>query len=141
MIVDRAGIRYTFSGKLMSSNFNRPLFLLAVISILFITLIACGSSGSLQILSQQLTTRQFTGQTNTAQSMATVTGTARNIDNRAINGCKIKVTFLDEQRNIVGVASTARESLDVGEVWYFTVQLTNPDAWKTRSYEITATNR
>ncbi len=125
----------------MRLNFNRSLFLLVFISIFLITLIACGSSGSLQIVSQQLTTRQFTGQTNSAQSMAAVTGTAKNIDNRTINGCEIDVTFFDEQRNMIGAASTTRASLGVGEVWYFTVQLTNPDAWKARSYEITATSR
>ena len=73
--------------------------------------------------------------------MAAVTGTAKNIDNHAINGCEIRVTFLDEQKCVIGVASTTRESLSVGEAWYFTVQLTNPDAWKARSYEITATCR
>jgi hypothetical protein len=104
-------------------------------------LTACGSSTGLQIESQQLTTRQFTGQTNTAQSMAAVTGTVKNIEDHTISGCQIKVTFLDEQKGVIGVASTTRESLNAGEVWYFTIQLTNPDAWKARSYEIIATSR
>ena len=102
-------------------------------------LLSCGPAGSLQILNQQLTTSQFTG--NTSQSVAAVTGTAKNIENHTLSECEIKVTFLDEGNQVVGVASTTRESLGAGEVWYFTVQLTNADAWKSRSYEITASAR
>jgi hypothetical protein len=123
-----------------SKGYKKPL-LFAFISILVPTMVACGSIGSLQILSQDLTTRQFTGQTNTSQSLAAVTGTAKNVESRSINGCEIKVTFYDERRQVIGVASTTRESLGAGEVWNFTVQLTNPDAWKARTYEIIATNR
>ncbi|MGA2159446.1 MAG: FxLYD domain-containing protein [Dehalococcoidia bacterium] len=125
----------------MTKALNRLLFLITFISILFVTLPACGSGGSLQILTQQLTTRQFTGQTNTSQSMAAVSGTAKNVSNHAVSGCEIKVTFVDEKGNVVGIASTTRDSLGAGEVWYFGVQLTNPDAWKARSYEIAATSQ
>ncbi|MGD0355870.1 MAG: FxLYD domain-containing protein [Dehalococcoidia bacterium] len=123
----------------MPIKFNRQFFFL-VLFLVFISWTACGSQGSLQIIDQQLTTRQFTGQTNAAQSLAAVTGTAKNISNRIISGCEIKVTFIDERKDIIGVASTTRGSLGAGEVWYFTVQLTNPDAWKARGYEIIATS-
>jgi predicted small lipoprotein YifL len=123
----------------MPIKFSRQFFFL-VLFLVFISCTACGSKGSLQIIDQQLTTRQFTGQTNAAQSLAAVTGTAKNISNSIISGCEIKVTFLDERKDIIGVASTTRESLGAGEVWYFTAQLTNPDAWKARSYEITSTS-
>ncbi len=124
----------------MKSKSYGKLFLFTFISILLLTSTACSSTNSLQILNQDLTTRQFQGQTNTSQSMAAVTGTAKNMESHSITGCEITVTFFDERGQFIGVASTTRDSLGVGEVWNFTVQLTNPDAWKARSYKMVATS-
>jgi hypothetical protein len=43
--------------------------------------------------------------------------------------------------DLIGASSAYRQFLEPGEVWNFTVQLTAPDAWKARSYEIGSTAR
>lgn len=103
--------------------------------------ISCSSGSDLQITSHTITVREFTGDLNTVQSVATVTGTARNKGNSVIQDCVISVIFYDGQRNVVGTSTATRESLDANEVWNFTVQLKGQDAWKVLSYDIEALGR
>jgi hypothetical protein len=102
---------------------------------------ACLSASNLQIVDSQLTAREFTGDLNLKRSMAVVSGTAKNTKDLSIKNCVIAITFYDAQRNNIGVASATRESLGAGEAWNFIVQLTSPDAWKARSYDINASNQ
>ena len=101
----------------------------------------CSGSSGLQIMSHDLTVRQFTGDLNSVKSMAVVTGAVKNIDSLPLSDCNISVRYLDADKNLIGVSSAYRQSLQPGEVWNFTVQLTAPDAWKVRSYEISSTSR
>ena len=126
---------YLALGGSMGANFFKQLFLVVVILLTSLA-VACSSGNSLQIVTQQLTTRQFTG--DTAQSLAAVTGAVKNTQSRTVNDCEVTVVFLDEVGSGIGEASTTRSSLAPGEVWYFNAQLTNPDAWKARTYKITA---
>jgi len=109
--------------------------------LLVLTTVSCNRVGGLQIISHELTTRQFTGDLNSTKSMAVVTGIAKNVDSVPLSECNITVRYFDADKNVVGVSSTYRPFLEPGEVWSFTVQLTTPDAWKTRSYDITGTSR
>ena len=102
---------------------------------------ACISASNLQIVDSQLTAREFTGDLNLKSSMAVVSGTAKNTRDSAIINCAIAVTFYDAQRNNIGVASATRQSLGAGETWNFIVQLTSPDAWKARSYDINTSDQ
>jgi hypothetical protein len=102
---------------------------------------ACISASNLQIVDSQLTAREFTGDLNLKSSMAVVSGTANNTKDLAIKNCVISITFYDSQRNNIGVASATRQSLGAGETWNFIVQLTSPDAWKARSYDINASDQ
>lgn len=115
------------------------LMAIAVTSVI-VTGISCHSSG-LQILSHQLTAREFTGDLNQTRAMAAVTGTARNMSGGRLTSCTITVTFYDANRNNIGTATGSKESLDQGETWNFSVQLTDPDAWKARSYAIEASSQ
>jgi hypothetical protein len=101
----------------------------------------CISASNLQVVDSHLTTREFTGDLNLKSSMAVVSGTAKNTRDAAINNCVILVTFYDAQRNNIGVASATRQSLNAGETWSFIVQLTGPDAWKARSYDINTSDQ
>ncbi len=109
--------------------------------LLVLATVSCNKVGGLQIISHELTTRQFTGDLNSTKSMAVVTGIAKNVDNVPLSECNITVRFFDADKNVVGVSSTHRSFLEPGEVWSFTVQLTMPDAWKIRSYDISGTSR
>lgn len=102
---------------------------------------ACISASSIKIVDSHLTAREFTGDLNIKSSMAVVSGSAKNTRDAAINNCVISITFYDAQRNNIGVASATRQSLNAGETWNFIVQLTGPDAWKARSYDINTSDQ
>jgi len=99
---------------------------------------ACSTGAGLEIISHQLTARQFTGDLNSTGSVAIVSGVAKNTGKAPVSSPVIEVTFYDDQKNIVGSASTSRGFLEPGEIWNFSAQLTSPDAWKARDYRLTA---
>ena len=103
--------------------------------------VACSTGVGLDIVSHQLTTRQFTGDLNSTKSAAIVSGVARNSGKAPISNPAIEVTFYDAQKNIIGSASTSRGFLEPGETWDFSAQLTSPDAWKVRDYRITGSTK
>ncbi len=73
--------------------------------------------------------------------MAAVTGNAFNPGQSAVTNCLITVTFYDEARNNLGVATATKDSLGPGEVWNFSAQITGPDAWKARTYDIVPSSK
>ena len=109
--------------------------------LLVLTAVSCNRGTGLQIISHDLTARQFTGDLNSTKSMAVVTGIAKNADNVPVTECNINVRYFDADKNLIGVSSAYKQYLEPGEVWSFTVQLTAPDAWKARSYDISSTSR
>ena len=109
--------------------------------LLVLTTVSCNRGSGLQIISHDLTARQFTGDLNSTKSMAVVTGIAKNVDNVPVTECNINVRYFDADKNVIGVSSAYKQFLEPGEVWSFTVQLTAPDAWKARSYDISSTSR
>jgi hypothetical protein len=109
--------------------------------LLVITSSGCKGATGLQLISHDLTARQFTGDLNSTKSMAVVTGVAKNVDDVPVTECNITVRYFDADKNLIGVSSAYKQYLEPGEVWSFTVQLTAPDAWKARSYDIGSTSR
>ena len=109
--------------------------------LLVLTAVSCNKGAGLQIISHDLTARQFTGDLNSTKSMAVVTGIAKNVDSVPVTECNINVRYFDADKNVIGVSSAYKQFLEPGEVWSFTVQLTAPDAWKARSYDISSTSR
>jgi len=105
------------------------VFILALI-------VSCSTGTGLKILKSELSVREFTGDLNVKSSMAAVTGTAINPNDYPLKNCAISVIFYDEAKNTLGASSVKRESLGAGENWSFTVQMTNSDAWKAHSYDI-----
>jgi len=116
-------------------------WLLLQVVLLMLPGAACNTITGLEIISHQLSVRQFTGDLNSTKSAAIVSGVARNSGKAPVNSPVIGVTFYDGQKNMIGTASTSRGFLEPAETWNFTVQLMSPDAWKVRSYEINSTNR
>lgn len=131
-----AGFVYTCSQMITGSHRYRYWLLLQVV-LLVLPCMACATSAGLDIISHQLSVRQFTGDLNSTKSVAIVSGAARNSSKVPIDNPVIEVTFYDEQKNIIGTASTYRGFLEPGEIWNFSAQLTSPDAWKARDYLIT----
>ncbi len=116
-------------------------WLICTVLLLVIVSGGCAGGGALQISNHELTVRQFTGDLNSTRSMAVVTGLAKNIGSVPLSDCNISVRYLDADRNLVGAASAYKQLLEPGETWNFTVQLTAPDAWKVRSYDISSASR
>ena len=116
-------------------------WLACIVLLLVIISVSCNRGSGLQIISHDLTARQFTGDLNSIKSMAVVTGIAKNVENVAATECNITVRFFDSDKNLIGVSSASKQFLEPGEVWSFTVQLTAPDAWKARSYDISSSSR
>jgi hypothetical protein len=115
--------------------------LIWVVILLTVTAWSCSGNSGLQISNHDLTIRQFTGDLNSIKIMAVISGAARNISSAPLSDCTINVRYFDADRNLIGASSAYRQFLEPGEVWNFTVQLTAPDAWKARSYEIGSTAR
>lgn len=124
--------------EVLTRNFGRLIWMVILLAVISG---GCSGSSGLQIISHDLTVRQFTGDLNTIKSMAVVTGSAKNVSNAPLSDCNINVRYFDADKNLIGVSSAYRQFLEPGEVWSFTVQLTAPDAWKARSYDISGTNR
>jgi hypothetical protein len=115
-----------------------PVYILLLLVLLSA---GCSRGSGLQIVSHDLTARQFTGDLNSTKGMAVVTGIAKNVNTVALTKCTINVRYFDADKNVIGVSSAYKEFLEPGEVWSFAVQLTSLDAWKTRSYDISSTNQ
>lgn len=119
----------------------RRYILIFFLSLLIVNLIACSSGSGFRILKNELTVRQFPGNSPLTQSMAAVTGTATNPGESAIEECVITVIFYDDEKNKLGTGTATRPSLGPGEIWNFAVQITGPDAWKARTYDIIPSNK
>jgi hypothetical protein len=115
-------------------------FVIVFAALLFISL-SCNSGSGFQVLKNELTVRQFPGNSQQTQSMAAVTGNAANPGETTVSNCVITVTFYDEAKNKLGVATATKESLGPGETWNFSVQITGPDAWKASSYDIVPSSK
>ena len=132
----KAGFVYTCS-QMTTSLLRYRYGLLLQVLLLMLPGMACSTGTGLEIISHQLTARQFTGDLNSTKSVAIVSGVAKNSSNAPINNPVIEVTFYNAQKNIIGSALTSRGFLEPAETWNFTVQLTSPDAWKARDYRRT----
>ena len=119
----------------------RSRHVLLILAALLFIFLSCSSGSGFQVLKNELTTRQFPGNSPQTRSMAAVTGNAVNPGQSTVTNCLITVTFYDDARNTLGVATATKDSLRPGEVWNFSVQINGPDAWKARSYDIVPSSR
>ena len=86
-----------------------------------------------------MTVHEFTG--GAPQSTAVVRGRAQNVSNVTISIAMIAVNFYDKNKNLLATASAAKQNLQPGEVWDFSVQTVGPDVWKIVSYDIAASTK
>lgn len=120
------------------------IFTVALMLSLLVLSFGCAGSGmsgggKLKILSHSMTVHEFTG--SGPQSTAVVIGRAQNVSNVTISFAVIAVNFYDKNKNFLATGSAARQNLQPGEVWDFSVQTVGPDAWKIVSYDIAASTK
>jgi hypothetical protein len=120
------------------------IFTIVLMLSLLVGSFGCAGSGTpevgeLKILSHSMTVHEFTG--GGPQSTATVIGRAQNVSNVTISFAMIAVDFYDKNKNLLATGSAAKQNLQPGEVWNFSVQTVGPDAWKIVSYDIAASTK
>jgi hypothetical protein len=116
---------------------------IALILPLLIISVGCAQQGGLskdlKILSQSMTVHEFSGAG--PQSAAVVIGRAQNVSRGVINYATIAINFYDKNEKLIATGSTAKQNLQPGEVWYFSVQTVGPDAWKIITYDIASSTK
>jgi hypothetical protein len=122
---------------------KRAARIVATVLILALLIVSFGCAksgtrdgGELKILSHSMTVHEFTG--GAPQSTAVVIGRVQNVSNVTINFATIAVNFYDRNKNLVATASSVKQDLQPNEVWDFNVKTVGLDAWKSISYDISA---
>jgi hypothetical protein len=100
---------------------------------------ACISGTELQVAEHHIVVQEYTG--DTTQSIASVSGIARNTGRWNIKDNKVSVSFYDYKGNVLGVISDSKPLLAPGETWNFKVELRGKEAWNVARYNITASNK
>ena len=78
---------------MLTSSRRYRYWLLLLVVLLILPGIACATGAGLDIISHQLSVRQFTGDLNGTKSIAIVSGQARNISNVSIDNPVIEVNI------------------------------------------------
>lgn len=117
---------------------KQQMIAIALILPLLAGAVGCAGQGDsgLRILSQSLTVQELSG--GTPQSVAVVYGRAQNVSHGAMNSATVIVNFYDKNKKLIATGSAIKQNLQPGEVWDYSVQTVGPDAWKTTSYDISA---
>jgi hypothetical protein len=122
---------------------KQRIIAIALILPLLIVSVGCAQQGGLskdlKILSQNMTVHEFSG--SGPQSVAVVYGRAQNVSRGAINYATVAVNFYDKNQKLIATGSAAKQNLQLGETWDFSVQTVGPDAWKIITYDITSSTK
>lgn len=109
---------------------------------LVIALVLCGSfacqqnttpASKIEILNHSMTVQKFGV---SPDSVAVVTGTAKNTSGYIIEKGMIEATYFDENGNRIGTSTSSIDNLGPGILWNFTTQFTSPDAWKIVDHKL-----
>lgn len=87
----------------------------------------------LTLIEHNLISRNFG---DVLKSIVAVDGRAQNTSDIPLNTASITVNFYDKDGNRLHTASTTKNDVGAGEIWYFNVRFVSPDAWKTVRYDI-----
>jgi hypothetical protein len=116
-----------------------PVLLLSLIIILILcSFVACGQNTStsqqIEILNHNMIVQKFG---ESPDSVAVISGTAKNAGGSVIAQAAIEATFYDKHRFKISTASASIDNLNPGILWNFNIQTSGPDAWKIVEYVLT----
>jgi hypothetical protein len=111
-------------------------FCLALLCVLVLSSAACTSGAPVKILEHSISVQEFTA--DITQSVATVTGVARNMGSWSVEDCTISATFHGYDGTNLGTLSETRRRVEPGEIWDFKIELKGADAWKVARYTVAA---
>jgi hypothetical protein len=86
------------------------------------------------VLSDQMSVHEFAG--DVVQSIAVISGTARNDSSQTIESAYIQANYYDKQGNMLGSASAIIANLAPGAIWNFTIEFKGADSWKAATYDL-----
>ena len=91
-------------------------------------------TSKIEILDHSMIVQKF-GQD--PDSIAVVTGTAKNVSGSIIQKAMIEATYYDDNGQVIGTSTSSIDNLGPGYTWNFTTQFTSPDAWKIVNHKLT----
>jgi len=112
---------------------------IAILCIFIIPVAACITGSELQVTEHGIVVQEYTG--DVTQSLAVVSGTARNTGNWNIRDGIVTISFYDYKGNVLGVISDSKPVLGPGETWSFKIELRGKDAWNVARYSIATSNK
>ena len=124
--------------EVMSNRIAATLFLALMIVPVILTGAACqqdtAPTAKIEILDHNMTVQKFGV---SPDSVAVVTGTAKNTSGNIIPKAMIEATYFDENGKIIGTSTASIDNLGTDILWNFSTQFTSPDAWKIVSHKLT----
>lgn len=114
------------------------LFLFLIVVLVLGGSVACQQSTTpslkIEILNQSMTVQKFGV---SPDSVAVVTGTAKNTSGYIIQKAMIEATYFDKNGNKIGTSTSSIDNLGPGILWNFSTQFSSPDAWKIVDHKLT----
>ncbi len=86
------------------------------------------------ILSHQMSVHEFAG--DVVQSIAVISGTARNDSDQALETPSIGAVYYDKHGNMLGSASATIATLAPGATWNFSIEFKGTESWKAVTYDL-----
>lgn len=114
------------------------LFICLVIILSLAGFVSCrqdtAPASKIEILNHNMTVQKF-GQN--PDSVAVITGTAKNVSGNTIQKAMIEAVYFDENGKVIGTSTSSIDNLGQGTIWNFTTQFSSPDAWKIVDHKLT----
>jgi hypothetical protein len=112
-------------------------FVVVLVPVALIT--ACTPGAGFQVIEHNIVISEYAA--DEAQSVAAVSGVARNTGAWPLEGCGVTVIFYDYEGNKLDVSSSSCQKLGPGENWDFKVELKGRPAWRVARYSVSTFTR
>jgi hypothetical protein len=124
--------------EVMFKKVAAAVLMVTILLSVLITGAACrqdtAPTAKIEILNHSMTVQKF-GQD--PDSVAVITGTAKNVSGNIIQKAMIEATYYDKNGQVIGTSTSSIDNLGAGYTWNFTTQFTSPDAWKIVDHKLT----
>jgi hypothetical protein len=116
-----------------------PILFICLVIILSLTGFAScrqdtAPTSKIEILNHSMTVQKFGV---SPDSVAVITGTAKNTSGYIIQKAMIEAIYFDENGKVIGTSTSSIDNLGPDILWNFNTQFTSPDAWKIVDHKLT----
>jgi hypothetical protein len=124
--------------EVMFNRIAAAVLIVLIIIPVIITGAACqqdtAPTSKIEILDHSMTVQKF-GQD--PDSVAVITGTAKNTSGSIIQKAMIEATYYDKNGGVIGTSTSSIDNLGPDILWNFSTQFSSPDAWKIIDHKLT----